>query len=156
MNKANDLGDNWIRSAISEILDRDQAGFPLKEILAFLKADQNTGSSRKFAFEIIQEYKPKLAQSLAPKFIDDREPTLRRLAVEKLLESARRSGKARKIESSFRKSPEQRTRSRPNQGGKGGLGESRSKNRRPNPDGVSLSTGIRSGLSTIRAGRVSG
>ena len=66
MNKANDLGDNWIRSAISEILDRDQAGFPEKEILAFLKADQNTGSSRKFAFEIIPEYKPKLAQSLAP------------------------------------------------------------------------------------------
>ena len=42
MNTANDLGDNWIRSAISEILDRDQAGFPEKEILAFLKADQNT------------------------------------------------------------------------------------------------------------------
>ncbi len=103
MNKANDLGDNWIRSAISEILDRDQSGFPEKEILAFLKADQNTGSSRKFAFEIIQEYKPKLAQSLAPKFIDDREPTLRRLAVEKLLESARKAEKPEKAKALFEK-----------------------------------------------------
>jgi hypothetical protein len=89
MNKANDLGDNWIRSAISEILDRDKSGFPEKQILAYLKNDQNTGSSRKLAFDIIREHKPKLAHSLTPKFIDDREPTLRRLAVEKLLESAR-------------------------------------------------------------------
>ena len=91
MNKANDLGDNWIRSAISEILDRDKSGFPQKQILAYLKDDQNTGSSRKLAFEIIREHKPKIAQSLTPKFIDDREPTLRRLAVEKLLESARKA-----------------------------------------------------------------
>jgi hypothetical protein len=93
MNKANDLGDNWIRSAISEILDRDKTGFPDKQILAYLKDDENTGSSRKLAFEIIREHKPKIAQTLTPKFIDDREPTLRRLAVEKLLESARKAEK---------------------------------------------------------------
>ena len=91
MNKANDLGDNWIRSAISEILDRDKTGFPEKQILAYLINDRNTGSSRKLSFEIIREHKPKLAHSLIPKFIDDREPTLRRLAVGKLLESARKA-----------------------------------------------------------------
>ena len=93
MNKASDLGDNWIRSAISEILDREKTDFPEKQILAYLKNDRNTGSSRKLAFEIIREHKPKLAHSLTPKFIDDREPTLRRLAVEKLLESAREAQK---------------------------------------------------------------
>ena len=93
MNKANDLGDNWIRSAISEILGRDKTDFPDKQILAYLKDDQNTGSSRKLAFEIILKHKPNIAQSLTPKFIDDREPTLRRLAVERLLESARKAEK---------------------------------------------------------------
>jgi hypothetical protein len=93
MNKANDLGDNWIRSAISEILARDEQGVPEKQILTFLQDEQNSGSARKLAFEIIREHKPKLAHSLTPKFIDDREPTLRRLAVEKLLESAREAQK---------------------------------------------------------------
>ncbi|MBT3635763.1 MAG: hypothetical protein HN531_02410 [Opitutae bacterium] len=103
MNEANDLGDNWIRSAISEILDRDNSGFPEKQILAYLKDDRNTGSSRRLAFDIILEHKPKLSHSLTPKFIDDREPTLRRLAVEKLLESARKAEKPGKSKALFEK-----------------------------------------------------
>jgi hypothetical protein len=103
MNKANDLGDNWIRSAISEILARDKSGFPVKQILAYLKDDQNTGSSRKLAFELVRQHKPKLSHSLTPKFIDDREPTLRRLAVEKLLESARRTPKPEEAKALFEK-----------------------------------------------------
>ena len=86
MNQANDLGDNWIRSAISELMDREGSGFPEDRILSFLKNDGNTGSSRKLAFEIIREKKPGLAKDLTPKFIDDREPSLRRLAVGDLLD----------------------------------------------------------------------
>ena len=103
MNQANDLGDNWIRSAISEILDREKSNFPTKKILAYLKDDQNTGSSRKLAYELVSEHSPKLADSLPSKFIDDREPTLRRLAVEKLLESARSSQKPEQAQALFEK-----------------------------------------------------
>lgn len=103
MNQANDLGDNWIRSAVSEILDRDKTGFPEKEILAFLKNDRNAGSSRKFAFEIIQDEKPVFAQSLSPSFIDDREPSLRRLAIENLLISARASNQPKRAKALYQK-----------------------------------------------------
>lgn len=103
MNKANDLGDNWIRSAVSEILDREKDSFPEKEILAFLKDKQNTGSSRMFAFEIIQDKKTAFAQSLTPGFIDDPEPSLRRLAIENILLSARGSNKPKRAKALYEK-----------------------------------------------------
>ena len=103
MNEANDLGDNWIRSAISELMDREGSGFPEDKILSFLKNDGNTGSSRKLAFEIIREKKPGLAKALTPKFIDDREPSLRRLAVGDLLESARKTDESKRAKALYQK-----------------------------------------------------
>lgn len=103
MNKANDLGDNWIRSAVSEILDREEDSFPEKEILAFLKDNQNTGSSRMFAFEIIQDKKTAFALSLTPGFIDDPEPSLRHLAIENILLSARGSEKPKRAKALYEK-----------------------------------------------------
>ncbi len=91
MNQANNLGDNWIRSAIAEILDHDHSIYPEKEIQDFLKSKKNTGSSRKLAFEIIEDQNPQLAQSLISHFLNDPEPSLRRLAISKLLETARNS-----------------------------------------------------------------
>lgn len=103
MNQANDLGDNWIRSAISEIMDREGSDFPKDEILSFLRNDANTGSSRKLAFEIIREKKPSLAKDLTPKFIDDREPSLRRLAVGDLLELARKTDESKLAKALYEK-----------------------------------------------------
>ena len=103
MNKANDLGDNWIRAAISEILSRSEKKFPQKQVLSFLENQENSGSSRKLAFEVLRENKPALASSLVPNFIDDREPTLRRLAVRELLTSARASKDTTKAAALFEK-----------------------------------------------------
>ena len=41
MNKANDLGDNWIRAAISEILSRSEKKLPQKQVLSFLENQEN-------------------------------------------------------------------------------------------------------------------
>ncbi|MEK9773610.1 MAG: hypothetical protein VW576_08590 [Opitutae bacterium] len=89
MNSANPIGDNWIRAVISEtILSSDPANFPIEEIHQFLENQSNAGSSRLTAFELLQDNSPKLANSIIPSLINDREPSLRRFAIAKILQDA--------------------------------------------------------------------
>ena len=89
MNRANDLGDNWIRSAIQEILAKSGLpSLPKDEVVQFIRNTQNDGSSRRAAYEFLSESHPQIAQSLIASFIDDTEPTLRREGVSLLLQEA--------------------------------------------------------------------
>jgi|TARA_E500000178_G_scaffold347272_1_gene400271 hypothetical protein len=89
MNKANELGDNWIRAAIAEILaNSGEESLPAEEIVKFIKNQLNEGSSRRTAFDLLNSTSSQLAQSLVPMFIDDPEPTMRREGVKLLLEQA--------------------------------------------------------------------
>lgn len=89
MNQANNLGDNWARAAVFQILENaGKEVLPKDETIAFIKDQNNQGSSRRAAYEFINYVSPQVAQSLVSAFIDDPEPTLRREAVELLLTQA--------------------------------------------------------------------
>jgi len=89
MNQANPIGDNWIRGAINQILKSSKfQPFPSSEIKGFIQNKENIGSSRRSAFELLQDFRPKLASSMVPKLINDPEPSLRREAVARLLNQA--------------------------------------------------------------------
>ena len=89
MNEANPVGDNWIRAAIGKILEGIQGkDFPSDMISGFLREKQNSGSSRKTAFELLMDHRPKKAKLFIEGFIDDPEPSLRRIAVDQILEKA--------------------------------------------------------------------
>ena len=89
MNQANPIGDNWIRGAINQILQSSKSqSFPSSEIKGFIQNKENIGSSRRSAFELLQDFRPKLASFMVPKLISDPEPSLRREAVAQLLKQA--------------------------------------------------------------------
>lgn len=89
MNQANDLGDNWARAAIYEILENaGKQSLPKDETIAFIKDHSNQGSSRRAAFDFLNSISPQVAQSLLSTFIDDPEPSLRREGVALLLTQA--------------------------------------------------------------------
>ena len=89
MNQANDLGDNWIRAAIFEIIEKSGSdSLPKDEIIKFIKDYDNEGSSRRSAFDFLSSAVPQIAESLIPTFIDDPEPSLRREGVQLLLNQA--------------------------------------------------------------------
>jgi hypothetical protein len=86
MNQANHLGDNWIRAALSKICEKNKNTLPIKLIIEFTSDTTNKENSRKTAYEIIQTHNPELATKLAPSFIDDPAPSLRRISVALLID----------------------------------------------------------------------
>lgn len=91
MNQANNLGDNWIRGALSKICEKTPHAIPLKKIVEFIKDYSNKGEARYMAFQIILSHQPKKANQLIPSFIDDPIPALRREAVAKILSDAKKT-----------------------------------------------------------------
>lgn len=96
MNAANDLGDNWIRAAISKILAQAEPGnFPTEDVSRFVMDKGNAGSSRRAAFELLLDEQSEKAEKMIGSFLDDPEPSLRREAVAQLLQKAEsKAGKA--------------------------------------------------------------
>lgn len=99
MNQANELGDNWIRAAISKITERPNVSLPINKIISFLNDQKNDGDSRQQAFYIIQTYQPERANELIPTFINDPVLSLRRVAVaEKIRYAKEETNKQKRIE----------------------------------------------------------
>tara|TARA_Y100000588_G_scaffold54729_1_gene52063 strand:+ start:2174 stop:3307 length:1134 start_codon:yes stop_codon:yes gene_type:complete len=91
MNKANGLGQNWLRAAVDAIAQRTLKNgdkLPAKELKAFLDEESHQPVTRRLAFELIERASPKRAAKLVPGFIDDPAPQLRRDAVAQVLEKA--------------------------------------------------------------------
>lgn len=89
MNRCNQLGENWIRAAIFEILERSGSNsLPQDGTINFIKNLNNKGSARRCAFDFLKRFTPQISQSMRSSFIDDPEPSLRREGVELLLQQA--------------------------------------------------------------------
>ena len=90
MNRSNELGENWIRAAIFEILERSgNNSLPQEETINFIKNLNNKGSARRTAFDFLKRSTPQISLSMRSSFIDDPEPSLRREGVELLLQQAK-------------------------------------------------------------------
>lgn len=88
MNQANPLGDNWIRGALSKICEKNKSSLPIAKIIAFLKNQSNQDGARQMAYEIIEAYRPAIADTLAPSFIDDPAADLRRVSVALMIDQS--------------------------------------------------------------------
>lgn len=91
MDGANNLSRNWLRAAVDAIAERAlKSGrkLPAKELKAFLDDRSHAPVSRRIAYELLLKAEPKKAAALAPGFIDDPAPELRRDAVALLLDQA--------------------------------------------------------------------
>jgi hypothetical protein len=91
MNRANNLGDNWIRAAIEKICEQNATQLPIEKIIVFLQDYSNEGDAREMAFQILQSEQPSKANQLIPSFINDPAPVLRQKAVELILNKAKNS-----------------------------------------------------------------
>lgn len=89
MNRANPLGDNWIRAAISKISDNRNSPLPFDQIIQFLGDYSNHADSRVEAFRLVQTFQPSRAELLIPGFLNDPVMALRREAVAKKLSAAK-------------------------------------------------------------------
>jgi hypothetical protein len=89
MNRANPVGDNWIRGAIAKItVSSDAAAFPKTSVKAIIQNPENEGSTRRAAFEVLRQHQRGEAEALIPSFLHDREPSLRREAIQVILKDA--------------------------------------------------------------------
>ena len=91
MNRANNLGDNWIRAAIEKIYSQNTTQLPVEKIIIFLQDHSNEADARDMAFQILESELPSKANQLIPSFIDDPAPVLRQKAVESILNKAKNS-----------------------------------------------------------------
>ncbi|MBG30091.1 MAG: hypothetical protein CMI31_08835 [Opitutae bacterium] len=91
MNKANGLGQNWLRAAVEVIVERSLENgdkLPGNELKSFMDDLSNQPVTRRLAYELIEKTAPQRAAKLIPGFIDDPAPELRRDAVSQVLEKA--------------------------------------------------------------------
>ena len=91
MDGANALARNWLRAAVDTIAERAATNgrdLPVKELKAFLDDQTHAHASRRLAYELLLQAEPEKAAALAPGFIDDPAPELRRDAVALLLHQA--------------------------------------------------------------------
>ena len=88
----NVLANNWIRAAVQSIVDNAlQSGddVPIDRLVAFIKKQSNPSRGREVAFQIATQDNAQLREQLIPGMLNDSSLVLRRLAVEKVVESAK-------------------------------------------------------------------
>ena len=62
MNRSNQLGENWIRAAIFEILERSGSNsLPQDGTINFIKNLNNKGSARRCAFDFLKRFTPQIS-----------------------------------------------------------------------------------------------
>jgi len=91
MNGANPMAQNWFRSALEVIVNRDlKAGhpLPLTTIGVYLLDTRNSPQGRRLAYELIAKSDPDTAAKLIPGMLHDPSPQLRRDAVQGLIAEA--------------------------------------------------------------------
>ncbi len=91
MDKANGIGQNWLRAAVDTIAEnsiKKGKKLPASELEKFLKDSKHSPAARRLAFELLQKSMPGRAAKLVPSFINDPAPQLRRDAVKLVLDDA--------------------------------------------------------------------
>ncbi len=87
------VADNWLRLAGDVITDaalRAKQPLPLAEMEAFLKDTQNAAPARQLAFDLIAKADATLADKIEPGLIHDPVQELRRGAVQRLIDHAKK------------------------------------------------------------------
>ncbi len=86
MNGAGELSANWLRGAVSVIVQRDADKLPLEAIRTFATDIKNSGPSRVLAFELLRRTDEAKWNTLVPSLLNDPESALRREPISRLLE----------------------------------------------------------------------
>jgi hypothetical protein len=90
--KGTPVADNWLRLAAGTIIDqaaRTSAPLPRAEIEAFLLDQSRPAQARILAFDLISQADPALAAKIEPSLVHDPVQSLRRGAVQRLIDRAR-------------------------------------------------------------------
>lgn len=95
--KGSAVADNWLRLAGDVIVDQAQRSkqpLPLAEMEAFLKDTTHAAAARRLAFDLLQQADRARADALEPSLIADPVQELRRGAVQRLIDEAKRKDDA--------------------------------------------------------------
>jgi hypothetical protein len=93
MDGAGPLAHNWLRSAIDRVLERARCRkkpLPYKELEAFLRDRRHDPQARRFVYELLLEHDKTTADRFLPHMLDDPSLELRRDAVARLLDQAKK------------------------------------------------------------------
>ncbi|MCD8535264.1 MAG: hypothetical protein LR011_10965 [Verrucomicrobia bacterium] len=85
------IGNNWIRLAIQTVMDSQSSAFDDQTALNLIRmvTDQSlSATSRHEAYQVIERFKPEVADSLVSLFSNDPSLPLRRLSVGRILDQA--------------------------------------------------------------------
>jgi hypothetical protein len=94
MDGASPLARNWLRSAVSEVLDRAAAAkkpLPAAALEAFLRDTKHDPAARRLAYDLIRESDKTAPDRFLPGMLDDPSPELRHDAVARLLDQAEKA-----------------------------------------------------------------
>lgn len=92
--KGSPVADNWIRTAGDSIIAAELAAKKkpdLTQVIAFLKDTSNAGGARVLAFDLIRQADAGAADGIEPTLISDPVQALRRGAVERLIQAAKKA-----------------------------------------------------------------
>jgi len=86
------LARNWLRSAVDVIAEREQAAsnsLPAGELGAFLLDTRQDPRARRLAYDLVAKLDPATAEKLIPGMLNDPSTSLRRDAVQRLIDAAK-------------------------------------------------------------------
>ena len=92
MSQSNELSENWLRSAVEAIADRELAGggeLPTPELGDFVLNTSHNPRARRLAFELIRRVDAETAERLIPGLLNDPSVELRREAVQRLMDQGK-------------------------------------------------------------------
>jgi hypothetical protein len=95
LGRGSPVADNWLRVAGNAIVDeaqRDSRPLPLDELRAFLADTTHAGPGRLLAFDLLHQADRSQADALEPSLIHDQVQELRRGAVQRLIDAAKKTG----------------------------------------------------------------
>ncbi len=87
------VADNWLRLAGDTIVDnaqRSKQPLPVAELEAFLNDLAHAAAGRRLAFDLLQQADPAKADALEPSLLNDPVQELRRGAVQRLIDAAKK------------------------------------------------------------------
>lgn len=90
MDDANNLAANWLRSAVDALAQKHRDAVPAQALQAFLDDRDHAPRARRLAFELIAQTDPALADKLIAGMLDDPSVELRRDAVQRALDTAKK------------------------------------------------------------------
>ena len=90
MDDANNLAANWLRSAVDALAQKHADALPTQALQTFLDDRDHAPRARRLAFELIAQTHPALADKLIAGMLNDPSVELRRDAVQRALDTAKK------------------------------------------------------------------